>query len=57
MLFIDCHCLKMAPKFEICNSKFTKEQEMLHNGPIDGVQRQFNKNWLDRLNIGLFKNT
>ena len=49
--FLNIILLETAPKTQNI-SKLTKEQEMLENGPLDGVQHQFNKNWLYRQNLG-----
>ena len=48
--------LFLTPKSKI-HSKFIKEQEVLTNGTIDGAQHQKGKNWLDRQNRGLLRNT
>ena len=42
--FVTFHYLKKNPKRQN-NSKFIKEQEVLSNWTIEGVQHQKNKNW------------
>ena len=48
--------LETAPK-TLNISKFTKEQEIFAKWTRDGVQHQFNKNWLDRQKMGFLRNT
>ena len=45
-----------APKTQNI-SKFTKEQEMFEKWTRDGMQHQFNKNWLNRPKMGFLRNT
>ena len=47
LLFFYLLLLETAPKTQNI-SKFTKKQEMFAKWTRDGVQHQFNKNWLDR---------
>ena len=51
MLFFYFLLLETAPKIQNI-SKYTKEQEMFAKWTRDGVQHQFNKNWLDRQKWG-----
>ena len=44
--------LETPPKTQN-TSKFTKEQDLFAKWTIDGVQHQFNKNWLARQKIGV----
>ena len=48
--------LETAPKTQNI-SKFTKEQEMFAKWTRDGMQHEFNKNWLDRQKMGVLRNT
>ena len=45
--FLTFYCLKQPPKTQNI-SKFIKEQEIFFKWTVDGVQHQFNKNWLDK---------
>ena len=48
--------LETIPKTQN-TSKFTKEQDLFAKWTIDGVQHQFNKNWLGRQKLGFLRNT
>ena len=48
--------LETPPKTQN-TSKFTKEQDLFAKWTIDGIQHQFNKNWLGRQNLGFLRNT
>ena len=50
--FFTFYCLKQPENTQNI-SKFTKEQEMFAKWIRDGVQHQFNKNWLDRQKWGM----
>ena len=54
--FVTVFCFKTAHKIQNI-SKFIKEQVFFSKWTIDGMQHQFNENWLDREKMGFLRNT